>query len=155
MSEVTTIHVPFRDWLSKQPGIAHTYHRPDKATGATLGDADFVIYKGPCYCLHLEAKDKNTSISKTQKKRHAELAAIGIRVRIFRDVATGIELVNAWLSILPAASTAATAAIEAAQDRSKLRQHKDFVYITNSIGRYFQLRKCGPGDAHLPQLFGK
>lgn len=93
--EIQTLHVPFRKWLSAQPGIAFTYHRPDLATGGTLGDADYVCYKDG-RCIHIEFKDKNTPISASQKTRHAELAAAGVKVHVIRSLDAAIELVNAW-----------------------------------------------------------
>lgn len=96
-SEIQTLHRPFLAWLEKLRGqVAWTYHRPDRATGATLGDADFVLYCQPGRCLHIEMKAKDTRVSASQKKRHAELLQCGILVHICRDLDTAIRLVLAW-----------------------------------------------------------
>lgn len=95
-AEVETLHVPFRRFLYGLKGIAYTYHRPDKPTGGTIGDADFILYGAGSRCLHIEFKDKDTPISAGQKKRHAELAAIGIHVHIIRDLSTAEMLVIEW-----------------------------------------------------------
>lgn len=93
-AEIETLHVPFRAAM-KTLGIPFTYHRPDRATGATPGDADFVLYwRGAC--LHIEFKDKETKVSKVQKDRHAELARAGVTVHILRELPAAIELARAW-----------------------------------------------------------
>lgn len=96
-AEIETLHRPFIAWLAKLRGqVAYTYHRPDRATGATLGDADFVLYCYPGRCLHIEMKDTKTTVSASQKKRHAELLQCGIVVHVCRDLDTAIRLVLAW-----------------------------------------------------------
>lgn len=97
-AEIETLHKPFRAWLEKLTGqVAYTHHRADRATGATLGDADFVLYSTG-RCLHIEFKDKETHISAAQKKRHAELARCGTCVHIIRDLQAAINLTLEWRS---------------------------------------------------------
>ena len=96
-AEIETLHKPFIAWLAKLKGqVAYTYHRPDKPTGATLGDADFVLYCPSSRVLMIEFKDKETKVSASQKKRHAELLQCGIVVHICRDLDSAIRLVLAW-----------------------------------------------------------
>lgn len=100
-AEIQILHVPFRRELDKLRGIiAYTYHRPDAPTGGTLGDADFVIYGAGSRVLMIEFKDKETKISPTQKDRHAELAAVGIKVHIVREISIAMELLSSWRSTL-------------------------------------------------------
>lgn len=96
MSEVSTLHVPFGSFL-RSAGIPYTYHNPTRPTGATLGDADYLIHwQGRC--LHIEFKDKDTKVSATQERRHAELMRAGCRVFICRTLNDAIELTKAWKS---------------------------------------------------------
>lgn len=96
-AEIKTLHVPFREWLdTTQAGrIAYAYHRPDKPTGGTKGDADFILY-AQNRCLHLEMKDKDTAISTNQRQRHNELAKVGITVHVVRDLRVAVEMATAW-----------------------------------------------------------
>lgn len=94
-AEIKTLHVPFRKWLNEQVGVAYTYHRTDRATGATVGDADFSLYAGG-RVLFIEMKDKATKVSAGQKRRHAELAAVGCVVHIVREIGVAIELATEW-----------------------------------------------------------
>lgn len=144
--EIDEIHVPFRKWLDQQPTLAYSYHRPDRATGATLGDADFIIYQGPCYCLHVEAKGKDTKISKSQKKRHAELKAKGITVYIVRDIESACLVVQLWRSTL------AEAPVEARKDDG-LRRFGQVIYKLEPSGKAWRkLRNAEPGDENIPLL---
>lgn len=95
-AEIETLHLPFKKFLETSR-IPYTYHRPDMPTGATRGDADFILYRGSL-ALHIEFKDKETRISTDQKKRHAELAAAGVKVHILRSLQIAIETVYHWLS---------------------------------------------------------
>jgi hypothetical protein len=107
-AEIETLHRPFAAWLTKLRGqVAYTYHRSDKPTGATLGDADFVLYAAS-RCLHIEFKDKETRISPAQVKRHAELAAVGVTVHILRDLDAAIALALEWRRTLGMAGQLAT-----------------------------------------------
>jgi len=144
MSEVRTLHEPFRRWLTEQR-IAFTYHRPDRATGATLGDPDFVLYQlGKC--LMIEFKGVKTPISASQKKRHAELAAAGCTVHVIRDLGAAIALVDAWRGM----HAETTPAVAAVRNRSMIR-------IGNGVWRdegngYTLLRAVTPEDAGIPVL---
>lgn len=105
-AEIETLHKPFRAWLDKY-GVCYTYHRPDKLTGATLGDADFICYNSN-RVLMLEFKDKETRVSNVQKKRHAELLRAGCVVHICRTLSKAMVLTTEWLgtfSQLPSAVT--------------------------------------------------
>ncbi len=96
MSEVSTLHDPFRQWL-KRAGICYTYSRADRAPGAVIpGDADFMIHRNG-RCLHIEMKLEKGVLSAAQKKRHAELFAAGCQVHVIRDLKKATELVVEWL----------------------------------------------------------
>jgi len=94
VSEVKTLHIPFAKWL-REAGVAFTYHRPDRATGATIGDPDFVLYRSG-RVLMIEFKGPKTRISAGQLKRHAELAANGCPVHVIREIGIALGLVIAW-----------------------------------------------------------
>ncbi len=95
-AEIETLHKPFRKWLDGQSDFAYTYHRPDKPTGSTLGDADFIIYGSSSRCLHLEFKDKETRVTAIQTARHERLKSIGQLVFVLRDLTSAIEIIEAW-----------------------------------------------------------
>lgn len=97
-SEIDTLHIPFKQWL-EDAGICYTYHRPDRPTGATLGDADFMIHRNG-RCLMVEFKDKNTAVSESQIDRHAELLRHGCEVFIVRELERARVLVVQWLSAM-------------------------------------------------------
>ena len=99
-AEIATLHVPFREFL-RRGKYAYTYHRPDRPTGATLGDADFILYCAN-RVLMIEFKDKETKVSKVQVQRHAELAATGTIVHILRELPAAITLVTEWRSMIGA-----------------------------------------------------
>ena len=97
-AEIATLHVPFREFLEREK-FAHTYHRPDRATGATPGDADFILYCAN-RVLMIEFKDKETKVSAAQVKRHAELAETGTTVHILRELPAAMALATEWRSMI-------------------------------------------------------
>lgn len=97
-AEIETLHRPYRDWLVKY-GVCFTYHRPDRPTGATLGDADFILYNSN-RVLHVEFKDKLTRVSAVQKARHAELLRAGCVVHICRSLDHALRITQEWLGTI-------------------------------------------------------
>lgn len=100
MSEVTELHEPFRAWLKSQ-GLCYRYSRPDRATSENASDADFWIVENN-RVLMLEFKQPKTGkLSTKQIFRHAEMAKVGCRVFVVRQLTDAIELVQAWRSFAP------------------------------------------------------
>lgn len=142
-AEIDTLHRPFIRFLATTSGLAYTYHRPDQATGTTLGDADFAIY-AQGRVLFIEFKDKETKVSKVQKERHADLLAIGCRVHVIRDLQPAIDLVLEWTRMAPELPTSPVVP-------TALWRWGDGVF-RHENGGYRQIRIATPADANLPNL---
>lgn len=147
--EIDTLHKPFMKYLRDEK-IPYIRARSDKASTIGVGTHDFTLLYGN-RALCIEFKDKG-SLSSEQKEWIALMESRGTKVHVIRRLEDAIELVLFWLSNQPAA-----VATEPEQDRSKLRQHQGWVYESDSSchDSFCRTRKCGPGDAYLPQLFGK
>ena len=98
MSEITDLHIPFRQWLETMP-VVYRRSRPDMPTSEMPGEPDFTIFRGG-FSLHIEFKTKDGKVSANQKKRHAQYAAVGATVHVTNDIQVAITLVTQWLETL-------------------------------------------------------
>lgn len=89
MSEVRTLHEPFKAWLNKRQ-VPYVYHRPDQRSGIRKGWPDFTVLWMSHVCC-IEFKTAKGKISPDQEACHKHIRRSGNRVVVARSVEEAIE----------------------------------------------------------------
>lgn len=95
----STIQDAFAKWLTGS-GIQFRRDRMDRATTGTIGWPDFTIIIGNRVLL-IEMKTEKGAVSREQKELHERFKATGTTVHICRSADAAVELVTAWISMVP------------------------------------------------------